>query len=121
MHVVLSDRTRGIIGAPDLTLMKPNSMIVNTSRGPIIEESALLSTLERVAIRGAALDVFDLEPLPADSKWRTTRWGEDGRSQVVFTPHTGYSYDDSLSGMWKATGNDLERIVKGEELQWRMV
>jgi glycerate dehydrogenase len=87
VHSVLSDRSRGIVGAADLARMKPQALIVNTSRGPLIDESALLETLRAGRIRGAALDVFDPEPLPLDSPWRTTPWGQEGRSEVLLSPH----------------------------------
>ncbi|KAL9073440.1 MAG: hypothetical protein Q9157_004748 [Trypethelium eluteriae] len=70
--------------------MKETAMFVNTSRGPLVDEDALLRVLEKGAIRGAAIDVFDIEPLPQDSPWRSLKWGEDGRSQVLLTPHMGY-------------------------------
>jgi glycerate dehydrogenase len=87
VHSVLSGRSRGIVGAPDLAQMKSQALIINTSRGPLIDESALLDTLRAGRIRGAALDVFDPEPLPLDSPWRTTAWGTEGRSEVLLTPH----------------------------------
>src|SRR5271163_4989966 len=65
IHLVLSDRTRGLVAAADLALMKPTSWLVNTSRGPIVDESALIDALRSRSIEGAALDVFDTEPLPA--------------------------------------------------------
>jgi len=66
VHVRLSDRTRGLVGARELALMKPTAYFVNISRGPIVDEAALIDVLQRNAIAGAALDTFDLEPLPAD-------------------------------------------------------
>jgi phosphoglycerate dehydrogenase-like enzyme len=65
VHLVLSARTRGLIGARELALMKPTAFLINTSRGPIIDESALIDVLQRQRIAGAGLDVFDVEPLPA--------------------------------------------------------
>jgi glycerate dehydrogenase len=100
--------------------MKPTSFLVNTSRGPLVDEAALLDCLERGHIRGAALDVFDTEPLPPDSRWRTTPWGESGRSQVILTPHTVYSFEAHLRGMWEATRENLDRVVRGEEVKWRI-
>lgn len=90
VHYVLSDRSRGIIGNEDLALMKSSALFVNTSRGPLVDEDALLDVLEGGKIRGAAIDVFEVEPLPADSKWRTTKWGVEGRSNVLLSPHMGY-------------------------------
>lgn len=90
IHSVLSDRSRGIVGAEDLARMKPHSLIINTSRGPLIDEPALLEALQTGHIRGAALDVFDREPLPLNSPWRTTPWGQGGRSEVLLSPHVSF-------------------------------
>lgn len=84
VHLVLSPSTRGIIGAKELALMKPDSIFVNVSRGPLVDEEALLEVLREKRIRGAALDVYDIEPLPTDSEWR--KLGD----HVVVTPHVGY-------------------------------
>jgi D-3-phosphoglycerate dehydrogenase len=83
IHIVLSQRSRGLVGAKELGLMKPTAFIVNTSRGPIIEESALLAVLRDRKIAGAGLDVFDIEPLPIDHPLRKL-------DNVVITPHLGY-------------------------------
>ena len=117
VHYVLSDRSKGIVGKADLERMKRSATIINTSRGPLIDEKALLDALDEGKIRGAALDVFDIEPLLLDSRWRTTPWGEDGRSEVVMTPHTGYSFETSLEAMWEVTKSNLERLAAGEELK----
>jgi lactate dehydrogenase-like 2-hydroxyacid dehydrogenase len=118
--IVLGDSTRGLIRKADLEQMKGTSFLVNTSRGPIINEGELLEHLEKGRIRGAALDVFDKEPLPLDSRWRTTKWGEEGRSEVVMTPHSGYNFEKQMEGMWIETRENLQRLVKGEELKNRM-
>ena len=115
VQYVLSDRSRGVVGAEDLGRMKTSSFLINTSRGPLVDEKALLETLDQGRIKGAALDVFDIEPLPLDSPWRTTQWGEHGRSQVVFTPHTGYVYEASIEAMWEMTRTQLEMIAKGDK------
>lgn len=83
IHLVLSDRTRGLLGERELSLMKPSAYLINTSRGPIVDEPALIAALESNAIAGAGLDVFDTEPLPLDHKLRTL-------PNTVLTPHMGY-------------------------------
>ncbi|MFL5197177.1 MAG: D-2-hydroxyacid dehydrogenase family protein [Microvirga sp.] len=83
IHLVLGERSRGLVGAAELQRMKPSAVLINTSRGPIVDEAALIAALERLDIRGAGLDVYDREPLPADHPLR--RLGN-----VVLTPHLGY-------------------------------
>ena len=83
VHLRLSDRTRGLIGAAELAAMKPTAYLVNTSRGPIVDEAALLAALEAGTIAGAGLDVFDTEPLPPGHPLRST-------PNTVLTPHIGY-------------------------------
>ena len=87
VHLVLSRRTRGLIGAPELALMKPTARLVNTSRGPIVDEPALIEALKARRIAGAAVDVFETEPLPADHPFRKL-------DNVLATPHIGYVTDD---------------------------
>src|SRR5271170_6741058 len=83
IHLVLSSRTRGLVGARELALMKPTARLVNTSRGPIVVEADLISALERGKIAGAAIDVFDQEPLPPAHPFRSL-------PNVLATPHIGY-------------------------------
>jgi phosphoglycerate dehydrogenase-like enzyme len=83
IHLVLGERSRGLVGAAELQRMKPSAVLINTSRGPIVDEAALIAALEARDIRGAGLDVYDREPLPADHPLR--RLGN-----VVLTPHLGY-------------------------------
>ena len=83
VHLVFTERTRKIIGAEELGLMKPIAWLVNTSRGPLVDEQALVAALKNKAIAGAALDVFDTEPLPADHPFRTL-------PNVIATPHIGF-------------------------------
>ena len=116
VQLVLSDRSRGLVGAEDLQLMKKDAILVNTSRGPLVDEKALLDCLNRGGIRGAALDVFDEEPLPESSPWRTTKWGEKGRSEVLLTPHTGYVEEAMLNSFYEEQAENIERWLKGEEL-----
>jgi phosphoglycerate dehydrogenase-like enzyme len=87
IHLVLSARTRGLVGAAELALMKPTSWLVNTSRGAIVDESALIRALESHAIAGAATDVFSIEPLPADHPFRRLE-------NVLATAHIGYVAED---------------------------
>jgi phosphoglycerate dehydrogenase-like enzyme len=87
IHVILSRRTKGLVGLAELDAMKPTAMLVNTSRGPIVDEAALIRALERKTIAGAALDVFDEEPLPLQHPFRTLE-------NVLATPHIGYVTED---------------------------
>lgn len=119
LHYVLSERSRGVVGRAELGRMKEGALLVNTSRGPLVEEKALLETLSRGRIRGAALDVFDLEPLPADSPWRTTAWGTEGRSEVVLTPHMGYG-DEQIHAWYEEVAQNLARWLDGRELTTRL-
>lgn len=83
IHLVLSRRTRGLIGAAEFALMKPSARLINTSRGPIVVEAALIDALARRQIAGAAIDVFDTEPLPPEHPLR-------GFDNLLATPHIGY-------------------------------
>jgi phosphoglycerate dehydrogenase-like enzyme len=83
VHLVLSSRTRGVVGAPELALMKPTARLINSSRGPIVDQAALIKALQARTIAGAAVDVFDTEPLPADHPFRTL-------DNLLATPHIGY-------------------------------
>ncbi|TVY69018.1 Glyoxylate reductase [Lachnellula suecica] len=116
MHYVLSERSRGIVGARELELMKKSALLVNTARGPLINQEALLDTLENGRIRGAALDVFDIEPLPPSSPWRRSNyWGQHGRSALLTTPHMGY-VDERLMNAWYAeSAENAERWLQGKE------
>jgi phosphoglycerate dehydrogenase-like enzyme len=86
IHLVLSERTRGLVGGAELALMKPTALLINTSRGPIVDESALIDALRSQRLAGAGLDVFDTEPLPAGHPLRSL-------DAVVTTPHIGYVAD----------------------------
>jgi phosphoglycerate dehydrogenase-like enzyme len=87
IHLVLSERTHGLVGARELELMKPSAILVNTSRGPIVDELALADALERRRIRAAGIDVFSVEPLPVDHPFRRL-------DNLVCTPHIGYVTED---------------------------
>ncbi|WP_424383701.1 D-2-hydroxyacid dehydrogenase family protein [Mycobacterium sp.] len=86
IHLVLGERSRGLVGAAELALMKPTALLVNTSRGPIVDEPALIDALRSGRLAGAGLDVFDTEPLPIGHPLRTL-------DSVVATPHIGYAAD----------------------------
>jgi len=102
IHLVLSSRTRGLVGAPELERMKTTAWLINTSRGPIVEEQALISVLKNKQIAGAAIDVFDIEPLPPSHPFRTL-------DNVLATPHIAYVsqglyntfYEDIVSNIRK--------------------
>jgi len=102
IHLVLSSRTRGLVGVAELERMKPTAWLINASRGPIVEEQALVSVLQNKQIAGAAIDVFDVEPLPANHPFRTL-------DNVLATPHIGYVshslyktfYEDTVSNIRK--------------------
>jgi phosphoglycerate dehydrogenase-like enzyme len=110
IHIVLGDRTRGMIGEKELALMKPTAILVNTSRGPIIQQDALLATLEAGRIGGAGLDVFDLEPLPADHPYRCA-------PRTVLTPHLGYVSDDGLKLYYGQSAEDIAAYLDGKPLR----
>ncbi len=90
IHMVLSDRSRGIVGDADLQRMQKTSFIVNTSRGPLVDEAALVAALQNGKIAGAGLDVYDIEPLPAEHPLRSM-------SNTVLTPHLGYVTQDNYT------------------------
>lgn len=118
VHYVLSDRSRGLVGAEDLARLKKSALFVNTSRGPIVDEDALFEVLDQGKIRGAALDVYSIEPLPLDSKWRTTDWLEEGkgRGRVLLSPHMGYVEEGTMHNWYEEQVEIVERWHKGEEL-----
>lgn len=106
IHLVLSGRTRGLIGAPELASMKPSAYLVNTSRGPIVDETALVAALEGGTIAGAALDVYGREPLPADHALRRA-------PNTVLTPHIGYVTEDTFRVFYEQTVEDIEAWLGG--------
>jgi phosphoglycerate dehydrogenase-like enzyme len=116
VHLVLSDRSRGLIRAADLESMKKTAFFVNTSRGPLVVEQDLLRVLMQGRIAGAGLDVFDLEPLPSAHTWRVTRWGEDGKSEVLLAPHMGYVEKGTFEAWYRLQAENIERWLKGEPL-----
>lgn len=118
VHYVLSDRSRGIVGAEELSALKPSAILVNTSRGPLIDEPALVDALERGKIRGAGLDVFETEPLPKDSPWRRQNyWGKDGRSKVLVSPHMGYVEEETMHSWYEQQAEAVRAWLVGEQVK----
>jgi D-3-phosphoglycerate dehydrogenase len=110
IHVVLSQRTRGLVGAKELGLMKPSAYLINTSRGPIVEEAALLSVLRDKKIAGAGLDVFDIEPLPLDHPLRKM-------DNVVITPHLGYVSEQNYRAYFAGVVEDISAFLNGKPVR----
>jgi phosphoglycerate dehydrogenase-like enzyme len=110
VHLRLSERTRGLVGARELALLGPAGRLVNTSRGPIVDEAALLAALHAGTIAGAALDVFDVEPLPAGHPLR-------GAPRTVLTPHVGYVSRQSYAAMYGQCVQDVAGWLDGAPLR----
>lgn len=110
VHMVLSDRTRGLISARELDAMKPTSLLVNTSRGPIVDQSALLDALRSRRIAGAALDVYDLEPLPAGHPLRAL-------DNVVLTPHLGYVTQENYRVFYGEAVEDIAAYLRADPIR----
>jgi phosphoglycerate dehydrogenase-like enzyme len=110
VHLLWSRRTRGLIGAEDLALMKHTAVLVNTSRGPIVQEQALLEALHDGRIAGAGLDVYDQEPLPADHPYRTA-------PHTVLTPHLGYVTRGTYEVFYGQAVEDVAAWVAGEPIR----
>jgi phosphoglycerate dehydrogenase-like enzyme len=110
VHLVLSERTRGLVGGRELALMKDGAFLVNTSRGPIVDERALVDVLERRAIAGAALDVFDEEPLQAEHPFRRL-------DNVVVTPHVGYVTLESYRVFYREAAEDVHAFLAGTPIR----
>jgi len=106
VHMVLSDSTRGMVDANDLSRMKSTAFIINTSRGPLIDENALVDVLQKHKIAGAGLDVFDVEPLPLDHPLRTL-------DNITLTPHTGYVSDFTYEVFWEQTVENIAAFLDG--------
>ena len=119
VQYVLSERSKGIVGEKELSVMKKKSILINTSRGPLVDEQALLKVLKEGKIRGAALDVFDVEPLEMDSEWRTTKWGQDGNSEVLLSPHMGYVEERTMHTWYEETAENVELWLDEKEVKKR--
>lgn len=109
IHLVLSARTRGLIRATDLARLKPNAILINTSRGPIIDEAALIEAVQSRRII-AALDVFNHEPLPANHPLRSA-------PNTVLTPHLGYSVSDTLTQFYEQSIENALAFLDGKPLR----
>ncbi|GAA2062082.1 D-2-hydroxyacid dehydrogenase family protein [Streptomyces albiaxialis] len=110
VHLKLSDRTRGLLGAPELTLMKPTAYLINTSRAAIIDQDALLAALREGRIAGAGLDVFDTEPLPAGHPLRTA-------PRLLATPHLGYVTESNYRTYYGQAVEDIEAYLAGSPVR----
>jgi phosphoglycerate dehydrogenase-like enzyme len=110
IHLVLSDRTRGLIGAKQFAMMKPDTVLVNTSRGPIIDETALIDALKSKKIAGAGLDVFNEEPLPSSHPLR-------GLDNVIGLPHLGYVTEETYRIFYGQAVEDIAGWLDGKPLR----
>ena len=110
IHTVLSDRTRNLIGKRELNLMKPSAFLVNTSRGPIVNEEALVQALREGVIAGAGLDVFDTEPLPDGHPFLTL-------SNTLITPHMGYVTIEGYKIFYSQTVECIGQYLKGTPIR----
>ena len=110
VHLILSKRSRGLIGADDLALMKPESYLVNTARGPIVDEAALLEVLRDGRIAGAALDVYDQEPLPLDHPLLTLE-------NTIISPHMAYVTEENLTQFHRETVEDIAAWLNGQPIR----
>lgn len=110
VHLVLSDRSRGLVDAQALDWMKPTALLVNTARGPIVDEAALIKALQKQRIAGAALDVFDQEPLPALHPLRTL-------DNVLATPHVGYVSRQNYEQFFSQMIEDIQAWAAGKPIR----
>jgi len=110
IHLILSKRTRGLVTARELALMKPEAYLINTSRGPIVEERALIDVLTKHKIAGAALDVFDEEPLPDEHPLRKL-------DNVVLTPHLGYVTVENYRLAYGEAVEDIRAFLAGHPIR----
>jgi phosphoglycerate dehydrogenase-like enzyme len=106
IHLVLSPRSKGIVGASELGLMKPTAFLVNTSRGPLVDENALIGALQNRSIAGAALDVYDTEPLPASHPFRTL-------DRLLATPHIGFVTNETYKIFYRDTVENIAAWLSG--------
>ena len=110
VHYKLSERSTGLVGAAELALMKPSAYLINTSRGPVVDSAALLSALRSGSIAGAALDVYDVEPLPL---WDPLR----AAPNMVLTPHLGYVTEETYQVFYGDAAEDIVAFAKGSPVR----
>jgi phosphoglycerate dehydrogenase-like enzyme len=110
IHLVLSDRSRGLVGAKELGLMKKTAYLINTSRGPIVDEKALIAALQSKSVAGAGLDVFDVEPLPLDHPFRKM-------DNAVITPHLGYVSEQNYRKYFPDIVEDIRAWLDGKPVR----
>ncbi|WP_439595158.1 D-2-hydroxyacid dehydrogenase family protein [Falsiroseomonas sp.] len=110
LHMILSDRSRGIVGAAELAAMKPSAYIVNTSRGPLIDQAALIAALKEGRIAGAGLDVFDREPMPLDHPLMST-------PNTMLTPHLGYVSRQNFSAYFHGAVETIEAYLADKPIR----
>jgi phosphoglycerate dehydrogenase-like enzyme len=110
IHVRLSERTRGLIGAAELAQMKRSALLINTSRGPIVDEAALIAALQAGEIAGAGLDVYDVEPLPPDHPLRSA-------PNTVLTPHIGYVTSAGYTAFYEDAVEDVAAFLRGDPIR----
>jgi len=110
VHLVLSERSRGLVDAQALAWMKPSALLVNTARGPIVDEAALIKALQKNRLAGAALDVFDVEPLPENHPFRTLE-------NVLATPHVGYVSQQNYHQFFSQMIEDIQAWSAGEPIR----
>jgi D-3-phosphoglycerate dehydrogenase len=110
IHIPLTPKSRGLIGASELGLMKPSGLLVNTSRGPIVDEAALLTALREGNLAGAGLDVYDVEPLPLDHPLRKL-------DNVVLTPHLGYASQQNYRAYFAGVVDDIRGFLDGKPVR----
>ncbi|MFJ2742289.1 D-2-hydroxyacid dehydrogenase family protein [Streptomyces sp. NPDC087440] len=110
LHLVLGDRTRGLLGAPELALLKPTAYLINTSRAGLVDQDALLAALHAGTFAGAAVDVFDTEPLPADHPFRTA-------PRLLATPHLGYVTQSNYATYYGQAVENIRAHLDGHTLR----
>ncbi|WP_017976077.1 D-2-hydroxyacid dehydrogenase family protein [Actinopolyspora halophila] len=110
IHMRLSERSRGLVGRPEIDAMGPEGYLINTSRGPLVDEPELIAALHEGRIGGAGIDVYEREPLPADDPWRSA-------PRTVLTPHIGYVSETTYRAFYTETVEDIRRFLQGSPVR----